>query len=168
MSKELYENLNKLESAELLHKVSNSQLTIDAHRVALQLLGERGVDVRTLNELPEEANLDAIYGTETPEEKSLTRKTFLSFFLLLFLPIVIFIVVFGVLIWVEKSGVFVRAIAGLTVTSSIALLLRWAYIHLVKQQDKLSFGVKVWLFVQAVVAFAGAAFIALGAVFTDK
>jgi hypothetical protein len=168
MSEELYKNLNRLESAELLHRVSNSQLTTEAHKVALQLLMERGVDVSGLSEVPEEASLDVIYGTETAEEKSLTKKTFASFFLLLALPLVIFVVALSVQTLFEKSGSLIRVMAGFLTISAIALLLRWCYLHLVKQQDKLSFGVKAWLFVQGLMAFAGVAFVTLGSIFAAK
>lgn len=53
MNKELKQSLEKLDTEELLKKISESSFTQEAHSLAIQILNERGVE--TLN-LPREPN----------------------------------------------------------------------------------------------------------------
>jgi len=86
MENELYKNLDKLESEELLYKVSNAMLTEEAKLIALRILEERGSLTEKIKTI-EPAEVKA-YGLASKNEINLSWNTFINFILCIFLPVI--------------------------------------------------------------------------------
>ena len=138
MSAELYENLDKLETEELIYKINNSMFTAEAHKVALTVLTKRGVNVSHYRQESEENSEAQTYGLETVEEKNLSTNSFINIFLVIALPLIVVATCVTGLHFTEKIG-----IASWLVTAVlIAIILKKSYVQMFVVKDKLHIGIK--------------------------
>lgn len=152
MNTKLIENIKRLETDELLYKVSNSMLTPNAHQVALHVLRERGIETEKLKQEPDDISQASAYGLETEDEKTLTKNTFVNFFLLLILPLSIYGLAVIEQQLVASNNVVVKLLLGALTLAITAGILKWSYNQLFNKEDKLSYAAKVPSFVSAILA----------------
>ncbi|PQA84992.1 hypothetical protein C5F52_03085 [Limnohabitans sp. TS-CS-82] len=138
MTDSLYENLNQLESDELVYKISHSMLTREAHKIALELLAQRGVNVAGLAELPNEEIGARTYGVASEEEQEINKNTFANFFLLLALPLFELALMGGGSHYASRSGLLMGIVIA-SVTFTLAFItMKLSYQQLFHKVDKLN------------------------------
>lgn len=145
MNNELYENLNKLESEELLYKISNAMLTEDANELALKILDERGEKTGAVK-VNEKNKTNKAYGLETENEKKLSRNTFINFILCLFLPLFPSAILVAGTELSKGLNLFLRILVAIVSIGITLLIIKIAHIMLFETDDKVDTGVKVIAF----------------------
>ena len=138
MSAELFENLDKLETEELIYKINNSMFTAEAHKVALTVLTKRGVNVSHYRQESEENSEAETYGLETVEEKNLSTNSFINLFLVIALPLLVIAVGITGIHFSANYGFF----SYVAMVTTIGIILKKAYVQMFVTDDKLGIGVK--------------------------
>jgi hypothetical protein len=144
MENELYKNLDKLESEELLYKVSNAMLTDEANSIAIKILEERGEPTEKIK--ASEINSIKAYGLASKNEVNLSRNSFINLFLCIFLPIISAGILTIGIEFTKGMNLFARTLASLATIGMALLIIKLAYIQVFKKDDKINLSVKVILF----------------------
>jgi len=153
MNNELYENLRKLESEELLYKVGNAMLTEEANTLALKILEERGEKTEKIK-VEEKNKTNKAYGLETDNEKKSSRNTFINLLLCQFLPIFPTGILLLGIEFSKGMNLFLQIVIGVVSIGATLLIIKLAYIMLFEADDKLNTGVKVLAFAPTLIATA--------------
>jgi len=138
MSAELFANLDKLETEELIYKINSSMFTAEAHKVALTVLAKRGENTSHYRQESEENHRAETYGLETVEEKNLSTNSFINLFLVIALPLLVIAVCITEIHFSNKYGFF----SYVAMVVAIAIILKKSYVQMFVTDDKLSTGVK--------------------------
>lgn len=138
MSAELYENLNKLETEELIYKINNSMFSAEAHKIALNLLAERGANSSDYKQLSEENGNAETYGIATVQENDLSTNSFINLFLVIALPLIVLSICVIGIHFINKFGFA----SYLLMTIAVGSILKKSYYQLFSAKDKFHIGLK--------------------------
>ena len=144
MDDTLYKNLDKLETEELLYKVSNAMLTDEANSFALKILKERGEQTEKI--MISETNKVKAYGVASKNEINLNWYTFVNLILCLFLPVIPAAILTIGIEFTKGMNIGIRAVVCVVTIGIALLIIKIAYILLFAKDDKLNIVVKVFSF----------------------